>query len=485
MMKLNQKTGWFLLGAVLMFQSACSRPAGNNGIDQGHRGDTLVKSEVKVWLTDPDRSILFQQQADPLPYTNSADNNPVITIDESKTFQSVDGFGFTLTGGSALHIQNMDPSARAALLQELFGTDGNHIGISYLRISIGSSDLNDHVFTYDDLPTGQTDTGMNKFSLAPDTTYLIPVLKEILAINPDIKILGSPWSPPVWMKTNNSSKGGSLKPEYYNAYALYFVKYIRGMKALGISIDAITIQNEPLNPDNNPSMVMQPAEQAAFIKQSLGPAFRNASIGTKIILYDHNCDRPDYPLTILNDPGARQYVDGSAFHLYAGGIDALSQVHNAYPDKNLYFTEQWTGAPGHLKGDLDWHVKNVIIGSMRNWSRTALEWNLAANAALEPHTPGGCTQCLGAITIDGNNVTRNPGYYIIAHAAKFVRPGSVRIGSNIPGALQNVAFKTPEGKKVLIVLNDNNSSINFNIQYNGKMVATALDSGAVGTYIWP
>src|SRR5690348_8472338 len=345
-MKLNQKAGWLLLGAVLMFQAACSRPAGNNGTDQGHRGDTLVKSEVKVWLTDPDRSVLFQQQADPLSYTNGAGNNPVITIDESKTFQSVDGFGFTLTGGSAFHIQNMDPSARAALLQELFGMDDNHIGISYLRISIGSSDLNDHVFTYDDLPAGQTDTGMNKFSLAPDTTYLIPVLKEILAINPDIKILGSPWSPPVWMKTNNSSKGGSLRPEYYNAYALYFVKYIRAMKAQGISIDAITIQNEPLNPDNNPSMVMQPAEQAAFIKQSLGPAFRSAGIGTKIILYDHNCDRPDYPLTILNDPAASQYVDGSAFHLYAGSIDALSLVHNAHPDKNLYFTEQWTGAPG-------------------------------------------------------------------------------------------------------------------------------------------
>ena len=185
----------------------------------------------------------------------------------------------------------------------------------------------------------------------------------------------------------------------------------------------------------------------------------------------------------MSDATAREFVNGSAFHLYAGDISALTQVHNAYPDKNVYFTEQWTGAKESFDGNLKWHVKNVIIGSMRNWSRTALEWNLANDPSYNPHTPGGCTECKGAITI-GTSITRNVGYYIIAHAAKFIPPGSVRIGSNISGSLYNVAFKTPSGKKVLIVENDGTNSSAFNIRFNNKWVTTTLPAGSVGTYIW-
>ncbi|MDB5264285.1 MAG: glucosylceramidase, partial [Adhaeribacter sp.] len=282
----------------------------------------------------------------------------------------------------------------------------------------------------------------------------------------------------------NHSKGGSLKPEWYDAYAQYFVKYIQGMQAEGIRIDAITIQNEPLHPGNNPSLLMLPEDQAAFIKKSLGPAFKGARLNTKIIIYDHNADRPDYPITILNDPEAKQYIDGSAFHLYGGTIDALSKVHEAHPDKNLYFTEQWTGAPGNFAADLTWHVRNLIIGATRNWSRNVLEWNLAADPQQQPHTPGGCTACLGAITLDGNKVIRNSAYYVIAHAAKFVRPGSVRVASNMPDKLPNVAFKTPANQNVLIVQNDQATAQTFNIGYQGKILTTSLPAGAVGTYVW-
>ena len=259
------------------------------------------------------------------------------------------------------------------------------------------------------------------------------------------------------------------------------------MQKEGITIHAITIQNEPLNPNNNPSLVMEPAEQGQFIKQSLGPIFRQNSIQTKIFLYDHNCDRPDYPTSILQDNDAKQYVDGSAFHLYAGDISALSQVHDQFPDKNVYFTEQWVAAPGNLKGDLNWHVKTLIIGATRNWARTVLEWNLAADSNLGPHTPGGCTECLGALTINGNQISypRNPAYYVIAHAAKFVRPNSTRIGSNHVSGLPNVAFQRSEdNKKVLIVLNENDSgNIGFQIQCNGKTYDTSLNGGSVGTYV--
>jgi glucosylceramidase len=442
-----------------------------------------TSGRVALWLTNPDRTALFKRQEPDLLFTNGADQGPAIVVDEAHTFQTMDGFGCTLTGGSASLIHRLNPARRAALLRELFSTEGDSIGLSYLRVSIGASDLSDHVFSYDDLPAGQTDPGMDHFSLEAEQIDLIPVLKQILAIHPEIKILGSPWSPPTWMKSNGQSKGGSLKPEFYDAYAKYFIKYIQGMKAEGIRIDAITIQNEPLNPKNNPSLLMQATEQATFIKKNLGPAFRAAVIDTKIILYDHNADGPDYPLSILDDPEANQYVDGSAFHLYGGKIEALSTVHEAHPDKNLYFTEQWVGAPGNLRGDLARHVRTLIIGATRNWSRNVLEWNLASDPNLEPHTEGGCTRCLGAVTI-GEEITRNPAYYIMAHAAKFVRPGSVRIASNVPANLPNVAFRTPGGGKVVIVLNDNPETQVFTIRCAGRMLITRLNSGAVGTYAW-
>lgn len=449
-------------------------------------GNSLPQKESKdvaFYLTKPDKSVLFQKQETGISV--ASDNNlPVIEVKSENTFQEMDGFGFTLTGGSAFHINNMSAAKRHELLTELFAFDKKNIGISYLRISLGASDLDAEVFSYNDLPKGETDVKMEKFSLAPDKKFLIPVLKEILAINPEIKIMASPWSPPTWMKTNNSSKGGSLKPEYYDAYAKYFVKYVQEMLNEGIRIDAITVQNEPLHPGNNPSLLMPANEQADFIKRSLGPAFKAAGVKTKIIIYDHNADKPEYPITVLNDPVAKKYIDGSAFHLYGGAIENVSKVHEAHPDKNLYFTEQWIGAPGNFGGDLQWHVKNLIIGASRNWCKTVLEWNLAADPKQKPHTPGGCTECLGAVTIDGDLVTRNPAYYIVAHAAKFVRPGSVRIESNVKEGFPNVAFNTPDGKIVVIVLNDSGSAKTFNIKSGKETITTVLPGGAVGTYIW-
>lgn len=437
------------------------------------------------WLTDPGGTVRFEKQSRSLAFEAAAANGPTIKVNAGQTFQSMDGFGYTLTGGSAQHLLGMSAPARAALLRELFATDSTNIGVSYLRVSIGASDLNARVFSYDDLPAGETDPELKRFDLGPDRADVVPVLKEILAIAPTLKILGSPWSAPVWMKTNGDTRGGSLKPEWYGAYARYFVKYVQAMKAEGIPIDAITVQNEPLHPGNNPSMYMPAADQAAFIKTALGPAFKAAGLTTKIICYDHNADHPDYPLTVLNDPDARPFVDGSAFHLYAGKIEALSQVHEAYPDKHLYFTEQWVGAPGNLRNDLAWHVSQLIVGATRNWCRTVLEWNLSSNPQLTPHTDrGGCDRCLGAVTIDGDQVVRNSAYYIIAHASKFVRPGAVRIGSTLPDSLPNVAFRAPDGRFVLIVLNRQRTNQAFNIHAGDQFAHATLPGGAVGTFGW-
>jgi len=469
----------YIIYALTVALAACSAKKTTTS----NNTPVVTNGGAAFWLTTGDKSALLQKQDTSLNFGTVTNNFPTIEVNETQKFQTIDGFGYTLTGGSAGLINAMDATSKEALLQELFSTKKNGIGVSYLRISIGASDLSSETFTYNELPAGETDINQDKFSISKELTDLVPILKQIVAINPTIKILGSPWTAPTWMKTNNSFKGGSLKPEYYSSYAHYLVKYINAMKAQGIIIDAITIQNEPLHPGNVPSMYMEAKDQAVFVKTALGPVFKSAGIKTKIIVYDHNADRPDYPITILNDPEAKPYVDGSAFHLYAGKISALSKVHDAHPDKNLYFTEQWVGGPGKFDEDLKWHVSTLIIGATRNWSRNVLEWNLAADPSYGPHTVGGCVTCLGAITVS-SAVTRNVAYYVIGHASKFVAPGSVRIASNITSGLQNVAFSTPEGKKVLIVVNENNKPQQFNINSNGKSISPTLAAGAVGTFVW-
>src|SRR5665647_1805477 len=405
-----------------------------------------TKAGIDVWLTNPDKSSLFAHQDKQLQFGALQNNYPVINVNDKQTYQSMVGFGFALTGGSAMHMISMNAESRAKLLHEIFATDSNNIGVSYLRVSIGSSDLNDHVFSYDDLPAGETDMAMKKFNLGPDRKDVIPVLKEILAINPAIKILGSPWSPPAWMKTNHDTRGGRLKPEYYAAYAKYFVKYIQQMKAEGITIDAITVQNEPLHPGNNPSLLLTAPEEKDFVKNNLGPAFKTSGIHTTISIY----------------------------------------VHNAHPEKNIYFTEQMVvqfhdTATMHIASP----VRDIIIGATRNWCRNVLLWNLAAGPDFKPFTDrGGCSMCQGAVTIDSNLFTKNIAYYAMAHVSKFVRPGSVRVASNDISPLPNVAFTTPSGKKVLIVANDSNELQTFMINYHGKNALATLPGKAVATYVW-
>lgn len=442
-------------------------------------------SEVNVdfYLTTPDKANLLAKTTSGL-FPMTTNDNFSINVSENTTYQDMDGFGYTLTGGSAILLNNMSSSARGDILQELFGNGDGDIGVSYLRVSIGASDLDPNTFSYNDLPAGQTDENLDNFSLNPDQSDLIPILNEILAINPNIKILGSPWSAPTWMKTNGSTIGGELLPQYYDTYAHYFVKYIQGMAAEGIPIDAITIQNEPENPYNNPSMVMNAEQQKTFIRDHLGPQFASENIDTKIILFDHNLDNPSYPISIMNDAAAKDYVDGSAFHLYAGQIDNMSLVREAHPDKNLYFTEQWIQAPGDFNSDLRWHIRELMVGAPRNWSRNVLQWNLAADPNSNPHTDGGCTECLGAITIDGNTVTRNPGYYNVAHSSKFVPSGSVRIESNYSVEFPNVAYKTPDDKIVVLVLNNSDVQNTLNINVESEPITVTLPAGAVATFVW-
>ncbi|RFZ82935.1 glucan endo-1,6-beta-glucosidase [Mucilaginibacter terrenus] len=485
-MKINYK--FKLLAAAVvtagLFVNACKKDVGSQTSGGTNASGTTARAAnetVSAWLTKGDQSSLLAQST--LNFAADAGTNATtITVDENVTYQGIDGFGYTLTGGSASLLNGLGAN-QTAVLNELFGTGNGQIGVSYLRISIGASDLSSSDFTYNQTAG---DVNMNNFSLAPENTDFLPILKKIVAINPSIKIIATPWTAPTWMKVNttgnNGYTGGSLNTAYYDAYARYFVKYIQAMKAQGITIDAITPQNEPLNPYNNPSMVMQASEQVTFINNNLGPQLRAAGLNTKIIAYDHNADVPSYATTVVGQAG--QYVDGSAFHLYAGNISALTDVHNAYPNKNVYFTEQWVGAPSNFGGDLNWHVNTLIIGATRNWSRNVLEWNLAADPNNNPHTNGGCSTCLGAITVSGTSITRNVAYYIIAHASKFVRPGAVRINSNIAGSISNVAFKNSDGSKVVVALNTGSSTVSFKLKWGAESFTYSLAAGAVVTFKW-
>lgn len=482
--KSQQITLLLLLGAFFLSFTGCQQESTETFEPPTSEPDdsTMLLPEVGYYLTLGNQSQLLELQEGALSTFNASE--PLIQIDPKVTFQSMEGFGFALTGGSALHIQSMSESARSTLLNELFGGETSSLNLNLIRISIGASDLDLDPFSYADTPNNQPDPELSSFTLAKDQVNLIPTLKAILAINPDIKIMGSPWSAPAWMKTSNSPIGGSLLPEYYETYARYFIQYLQAMSAEGITVDFISVQNEPLHDGNNPSMVMQATEQAIFIKDHLGPALQEAGIDTKVLAYDHNPDRMDYPEAVLADTEANAFVYGSAFHLYGGNISSLSGLNASYPDKHIFFTEQWYESPGNFREDLKWHIREVVIGSTRNWSEGIIEWNLSSNTTLTPRTNGGCTKCLGAITIDGDAVMRNPGYYVIAHVSKFVPRGSQRIQSTFDGSLPNVAFLTPDREVVLLVLNDTDRTQRFSVNANETGFSTALDAGAVATFKW-
>ncbi len=451
---------------------------------------------IEGWVTRAADAVL--QPLRPAAFAQSVphDGLPTIEVDDRRTFQPIEGFGFALTGGSAYLLAGLAKPERADLLRELFGLTAQSVGLSCLRVSIGASDLGRKDFSYWGLRRGTVNPDIARFDLSAGDREVVPVLQEILAINPTVKIIASPWSAPPWMKTNGSYVGGRLRPDCYAAYARYFLKYIETMRAHGIRISAVTPQNEPLNAKNEPSMEMSAGEQADFIKGHLGPQLREAAPETDILCWDHNCDVPEYPLAVLADAEARAYIAGVAWHLYRGAPEAMSRVQAQYPDKKVYFTEQWVSAKDDFMGALRWHTKNVIIGTLRHGSRTALEWNLASDPRQSLHTRKGAVGSLGGVTIGTTvkhrrgavalraTIKRNAGYYIMAHSAKFIRPGSQRVHSSEVDRLPNVACLTPDSRLVMVVMNDADGPRRFRVRHRGGAATLRLGKGDVATLRW-
>jgi glucosylceramidase len=464
-----------LIFSGCIFSACTSNDAGNKPVSAGR--------SIGIWQTRGDKSKLLAKP-EGIEFNKSDTAGIIIKIDTAQQLQTIDGFGAALTGSSAYVLnRHLKPAARTALLKELFTKDG--IGIDYIRLTIGASDFSLRDFSYDDTPG---DTLINNFSLDVEKADLLPVLKEIIAIHPSIKIMASPWSPPAWMKTNNSMKGGHLETKYYRAYARYFVKYIQAMKKEGIVIDAITIQNEPLyGSATYPCMFMFAPEQRDFIRYHLGPLFRENSINTKIILYDHNWDRPLYGDTVLKEPAAAQYVDGTAFHAYGGDVSAMGQLRNLHPGKNVYFTEISGGGWASDWGDnLDWFTDNVIIGTTRHGSKNALLWNLALDENDGPKN-NGCPNCRGVVTVStAGVVTRNEEYYILGHAGKCIQQGAKFCESDDLSAhgIKNAAYINPDGSKVFLVLNKDTSYKKIIVNIGAHSFNYSLDPRSVYTFYW-
>lgn len=480
---------FYLLTVALIVLQACNKDSGPVV------GPPTTPDEIgraSVWLTTGDKTKLLSKESDVSITAPITATVPVITIDPAQTYQQIDGFGAAVTGSSAYLIKNLSTTKRNALVQELFDPNAG-IGISYVRLTIGASDFSLEDYTYNDMPAGQTDFNLQNFSLSKDAD-VINVMKQIVSVNPDIHVMGSPWSAPAWMKTNGSLKyvngqTNKLKTDCYGVYADYFVKYIQGYAAEGITIEAVTPQNEPLHSTAAyPCMQMEASEQINFIKNHLGPALQAASLPTKIIAYDHNWDNTNFAISVLNDAGAKPFVAGSAFHAYAGNVSAMSIVRNAHPDKGLYFTEVSGGEwATNFSDNLQWNMSNIFIGTTKNWSKNVLLWNLALDQNFGPKN-NGCSDCRGVITIttDGT-INRNVEYYTIGHFSKFVQTGAYRIASTITESVANVdfvSFVNTDGSIVLVMANNNDAMKSLAVKQGTGQFTYSIPAKSVATITW-
>jgi glucosylceramidase len=400
------------------------------------------------------------------------------------------GFGASLTDSSAWLIYNkMSSSQRNQLMTNLFDLN-NGIGLDFLRQPIGGSDLALNEYTYDDVPSGQSDPNLNNFSISHDTAYIVPLLQQALQLNPNLKIMATPWTAPAWMKSNDSLEQGSLNASDFQVYAQYFVKFIQAYQAQGIPIYAVTPQNEPENNNRMLTMPISASDEANFIANNLGPAFAQSNLSTRILAFDHNWDLSNYPTTVLNNGTAASYTSGTAWHCYGGNANAMSSFQSSFPNKDIYETEcsggTWEGSnwPNGFQNTME-----LGINSTRNWAKTVVRWGLALDPNGNPHvnSPDSCSGCRGVVSIDQNSgdVTYNSDYYGLGHFSKFVAPNAYRVDSNSFGSgnIEDVAFKNPDGSKVLVVYNGGGTNT-FQVAWNNEAFSYTLPAGATATFKW-
>ncbi len=484
-----------LLGSVCC--SGGSEEPGTNPEPGKPEPPVTETSDVELYVTTASRSKLFEKV--PLRFGKAGSMSPyTVTLDPAVRYQSVDGFGLAVTGSTCCNLLKMTPGDRTAFLREIFDpTEG--MGHSFIRVSIGASDFSLDEYTWCDRK------GIEFFEVnAHDRNELFPILREIKAINPNIRIIGSPWSCPKWMKmsvdgknkTFDSWTSGRLNPDYYQDYAEYFVQWIQTMEAEGFPIHAITIQNEPLNHGNSMSLYMPWEDQLAFIKTALGPAFRRAGIKTKVLVFDHNfnydnvASQRQYPLHIYADAEAAQYVDGSAWHNYGGNVAELDAIREAAPDKSIYFTEASIGTWNYKFADcLLNDFETIFLGTLTRCGKGVTLWNLMLDDKRGPNRPGGCTTCYGAVDINSSDyktLDRKSHYYNVSHCSKVIRPDAVRIGTTgfTASGLSYAAFENTDGTYAFVVLNKNSAAQSLTVADGTHSFKYEVPARSIASFRW-
>ena len=488
---------YLYLGTFIFIFAGCAGCKGTNNPKPPDTGDPGTK-DVATYITTADKTMLFSSVAKSFGSGINMNIEKTLTLKPTQTFQTIDGFGAAITGSSCYNLLKMNKADRTKLLEETFSVDKG-MGYSYVRVAIGCSDFSLDEYTCCDEP------GIENFAMHPyDVRDIYPILKEILAINPKLKIMGSPWTPPRWMKVNNltdlqpynSWTSGQLNPKYYQDYATYFVKWIQAMEKEGFPIESVTIQNEPLNRGNSASLYMTWQEQRDFIKTALGPKFADANLKTKIVVFDHNFnydnipDQQGYPLRIYEDADAAKYIDGAAYHAYGGSSTELTRVHNSNPNKNLYFTEMSIGTWNYtFDGDLMWTMKEIGIGALNRFSKAVIVWNFMLDDKRGPNRPGGCTTCFGAVDINSSDyktLDRKSHYYFIGHMSTVLHSGSTRIGTSgyMPAGVIATAVVNPNGTYGIVLQNDNSTSVQMTIDDGNHHFDVTLPAKSLTSCNW-
>jgi glucosylceramidase len=440
---------------------------------------------AEMWLTTADQAQKLAPQPILAP-VGPANGHEVVAIDTASRFQRMQGFGAAMTDASAELLSRLPEDKRRAVMAELFGRANGGLGLSFTRLTVGASDFSRTHYSYDDTPENVPDPDLEHFSIAPARQYVLPRIREALAINPDLKVMISPWSAPAWMKTTHSLIQGQLSAQYYPAFANYLARTVQAFGAEGVPVSMLTIQNEPdFEPDSYPGMRVNSPDRAKIIGGFVGPVFRARGLKTQILDYDHNWDNPEMPWAVLSDPVARRYVSGVAWHCYEGDVPAQSQVHDAFPDKDTWFTEcsggEWSPKFAEVLG---WMTDKLVIGGANNWSRGVLLWNLALDPDHGPHK-GGCADCRGVVTIDPatGTITRNVEYYVLGHASRYVLRGAYRVGVTHGEGIEAAAFLNPNGSRVAI-LHRTSGDGPVTVALDGVRYQLPLPTGSVATLRW-
>lgn len=441
---------------------------------------------VEAWITTADGAHLLERQPDvdlrddPMPLT--------VRVDDDRELQRMEGFGASFTESAAVVVHDrLQTGGRDEVMRRLFDPEEG-IGLSLLRQPMGASDFALDNFTYDDVPGA--DPALAAFSVARDDAAVLPLLAQARRLNPRLSVIGSPWSPPAWMKSSRSLIGGTLDPAAYEPYARYFLRFVEEYTARGIPVSAVTAQNEPhFSPATYPGMSLSPAQEAEFVGRHLGPALATAGTGTRILAFDGNWDGAARASEVLGDPVAGPFLAGVAFHCYAGDPSRQDEVRERHPGKAIYVTEcsggEWSP---DFAANLRWGVHTLIIEAVRHGAGAVMTWNMALDQEAGP-TNGGCQDCRGVVTVDTvtGDVHYNVEYYVLGHASKFVAPGAVRLASTGDGGsaeIEHVAFRNPDGTHALVVLNSAGEPRTFGVRCSDDSFGYRLPAGAVATFTW-